>query len=184
MACLCPTTLDSQQELLRWLGKPPVWPPLGFGPRWFSHSVAWSTYVWFRLHTACCLGFLRMNILREPSRTHMASYDPPLEFTQLHSIIVYWSKTVTRLLCSQVNTYPDSICWEEECHQVSGHFSKIAAQNHWIWNEKEENTERDWTRDQGSHIEHPCLSLVSHCFSFQFHFFLSQTEIGIIRQTT
>lgn len=96
-----------------------------------------------------------MNILREPSRTHMASDDPPLEFTQLHSIMVYWSNWSQPFLHSQVSTNPDSLCWEVRVSKLLAISPRRLHRITGAGIKKKKNTERDWTGDQGGHVEHP-----------------------------
>lgn len=70
-----------------------------------------------------------MNILREPSRTYTASYDPPLEFMSLHSIMATSFSAFTS--GTPIQTLSGML--EGESQQASGHFSNTAGHNHWIW---------------------------------------------------
>lgn len=110
-----------------------------------------------------------MNILREPSRTYTASYEPPLEFMSLHSIMA--------TCVHKWKTYSDS-SWDVgrvKVNKLLDISPTLLDRIIGSGNKKQKNTEGDWIGDQGSHTE--ILSLFFNKSSSQFSIpFLPQQD--------
>lgn len=96
VACIHPTTLDAQQDLLRC-------PHLGFRPRWFK-SCGLEHIGWVQISYNMLLGVPKNGHSKRTKENLHSLLWPTLEIR----FIPLWPQTFLR---SQVNTYPDSI-WD------------------------------------------------------------------------
>lgn len=180
VACLCLTTLDAQQDLLRWLGKPAACPHPGFRPRWFES---------YGLEHLCVVQTSYNMLIGVPKNEHSKRTKQNLYGLLWPSLGIHVASFHYghKLFCAHKwNTYSDSF-WDVGRWKSTSFWTFL--QHCRTESLDLEIKSRKTQKEIGLGIREATqkflrFSSISHRLSFQFHFSLSKTEIGIIRRST